>query len=152
MAAAAKHRVALDSLRVPDFFRIGSVLCQAAGSILFDPTRLSAAWITLDEMAGKKRTPAPPDWYVPETYRSAEDLDAGDWLLNLTLRRWLHGGAQPQTEDALRRTGPVLRRGDDSQIKQMHLADLLRWVYSFGLSEWDDPFGASTRHVSHPRR
>lgn len=93
-------------------------------------------------MAGKKRTPAPPEWYVPEAYLSAEDLDAGDWLLNLTLRCWLHRGAQPQTEDALRRAGPVLRREADPQIKRMHLSDVHRWVYSFGFSEWDDPFGA----------
>ncbi len=101
-------------------------------------------------MAGKKRTPAPPEWYVPEAYRSAEDLDAGDWLLNLTLRRWLHGDAQPQTEDALRRAGPVLRRGDDPQIKRMHLADVHRWVYSFGSSEWDDPFGAFDEACQRP--
>lgn len=101
-------------------------------------------------MAGKKRTPAPPEWYVPEAYRSAEDLDAGDWLLNLTLRCWLHGGAQPQTEDALRRAGPVLRRGDDPQIERMHLADVHRWVYSFGSSEWDDPFGAFHEACQRP--
>lgn len=101
-------------------------------------------------MAGKKRTPAPPEWYLPEAYRSAEDLDVGDWLLNLTLRRWLHGGAQPQTEDALRRAGPVLRRGDNHQIKRMHVADLHRWVYSFGSSEWDDPFGAFDEACRRP--
>ena len=76
----------------------------------------------------------------------------GRTSVTLSGTRWLHGNAQPQTEDALGRAGTVLRRGDDSQIKQMPLADLHRWVYSFGLSEWDDPFGASTRHVSHPRR
>jgi hypothetical protein len=93
-------------------------------------------------MAGKKRTPAPPHWYVPERYRCAEDLDAGDWLLNLTLRRWLNSGAQPQTEDALRQAGPVLRRGDGVQIKSMHLTDVHRWVHSFDSNEWDDPFAA----------
>ena len=101
-------------------------------------------------MAGKKRTPAPPEWYVPEAYRSVEDLDAGDWLLNLTFRCWLHRGAPPQTEDALRRAGPVLRRGDDPQIKRMHLADVHRWVYSFGSSEWDDPFGAFDEACQRP--
>ena len=101
-------------------------------------------------MSGKKRTPAPPEWYVPEAYRSAEDLDAGDWLLNLTLRCWLHGDALPQTEDALRCAGPVLRRGDDPQIKRMHLADVHRWVYSFGSSEWDDPFRALDEACQRP--
>lgn len=101
-------------------------------------------------MAGKKRTPAPPEWYVPEAYRSAEELDAGDWLLNLTLRRWMHGVAQPQTEDALRHAGPVLRRGDDHQIKRMHLADVHRWVYSFGSTEWEDPFGAFDEACRRP--
>lgn len=101
-------------------------------------------------MAGKRRTPPPPEWYVSEAYRSAEELDAGDWLLNLALRCWLHGGAQPRTEDALRRAGPVLRRGDDSQIKRMHLADAHRWVYSFDSSEWDDPFGAFEEACQRP--
>ena len=101
-------------------------------------------------MAGKKRTPAPPEWYLPEAYRSAEDIDAGDWLLNLTLRCWLHGGAQPQTEDALRGAGPVLLRGEYPQIKRMHLADVHRWVYSFGSSEWDDPFGAFDEACRRP--
>lgn len=101
-------------------------------------------------MVGKKRTPAPPEWYLPEAYRSAEELDAGDWLLNLTLRCWLHGGAQPQTEDALRHAGPVLRREDDPQIKRMHLADLHRWVYSFGSSEWEDQFEAFNEARQRP--
>ena len=101
-------------------------------------------------MAGTKRTPDPPEWYVPEAYRSSEDLDAGDWLLNLALRRWLYGGAQPQTEDALRRAGTVLRRGDYPQIKRMHLADMHRWVYSFGSSEWDDPFKALDEACQRP--
>lgn len=93
-------------------------------------------------MAGKKRTPDPPEWYVPQAYRSAEDLDLGDWLLNLTVRCWLNGLAQPQTEDALRRAGPVLRRGDHLQVRRMHLADVHRWVAVFSSSEWDDPFEA----------
>lgn len=101
-------------------------------------------------MAGKKRTPAPPEWYAPEAYRSAEDLDAGDWLLNLTLRCWLHGSPQEQTERALRHVGPVLRRGDTSQVKRMHLADLHRWVYSFDWSESDDPFGAFDEACRRP--
>lgn len=101
-------------------------------------------------MAGKKRTPAPPEWYVPEAYRSAEELDAGDWLLNLTLRRWLHREALSQTEDALRRAGPVLRRGDDPQIRKMHLTDVHRWVYSFGSNEWDDPFEAFDQACQRP--
>ncbi|MES2611111.1 MAG: hypothetical protein V4679_12765 [Pseudomonadota bacterium] len=49
---------------------------------------------------------------------------------------------QPQTEEALRHAGPVLRRKDDSQVKQMHLADVHRWVYSFDPGEWDDPWDA----------
>ena len=93
-------------------------------------------------MAGKKRTPEPPEWYHPEAYVSAEDLDTGDWLLNLTLRCWLHRAMQPQTEAALRHAGPVLRRNDDLQLKQMHLADVHRWVYSFDWGEWADPWEA----------
>jgi hypothetical protein len=89
-------------------------------------------------MAGKKRTPAPPEWYVPEAYGSAEDLDAGDWLLNLTLRRWLHDGAQPQTSSAIRDdlsneprfwkthhrivTGPLLGQEPFSQISPEEVA------------------------------
>lgn len=101
-------------------------------------------------MAGKKRTPAPPEWYEPEAYRSAKDLDAGDWLLNLSLRCWLHGNPQEQTENALRRVGPVLRRGDTSQLRRMHLADLHRWVHSFNWSEWDDPLGAFDEACRRP--
>jgi hypothetical protein len=89
-------------------------------------------------MVGKKRTPAPPEWYDSQAYRSTEDLDPGDWLLNLTLRCWLHRDPQPQTEHALRHAGPVLLRKDDTQIKTMHLADVHRWVYSFRSGEWDD--------------
>jgi hypothetical protein len=74
----------------------------------------------------------------------------GDWLLNLTLRRWLHGCEQPQTEEALRRAGPVLRRRDDSQIKRMHAADVHRWLYSFSWSEWDDPLGAFDEACQRP--
>ncbi|CAN7217107.1 hypothetical protein [Acidovorax sp. Leaf78] len=93
-------------------------------------------------MTGKKRTPHPPEWYAPDAYRSAELLDAEDWLLNLTLRCWLHRDAQPRTEEALRQAGPVLQRKNDSQIKQMHLADIHRWVYSFDWSKWNDPHEA----------
>jgi hypothetical protein len=87
-------------------------------------------------MAGKKQTPLPPAWYRPEGYRGAEKLDAGDWLLNLTLRCWLHRQPQEQTEQALRSAGPVLRRGDVSQIIRMHKADVHRWVNVFKNSEW----------------
>lgn len=86
-------------------------------------------------MVGKRQA---PEWYVPEAYHAAEALDEGDWLLNLTLRNWLHREAQPRTEEALRRVGPVLRREDDTQIKQMHLADVHRWVHKFKEFEWDD--------------
>lgn len=101
-------------------------------------------------MAGKKRTPAPPKWYDAGAYRSAEDLDSGDWLLNLTLRCWLHRHVQPETEDALRDAGPVLRRNDNAQIKRMHLADVHRWVYSFGSSEWDNPLEALDEACHRP--
>jgi hypothetical protein len=90
-------------------------------------------------MVGKKRTPVLPEWYDSAAYLSAEDLDPGDWLLNLTLRCWLHRQPHPQTEVALRHAGPVLRRNDGAQIKQMHVADVHRWVYSFASSEWDNP-------------
>jgi hypothetical protein len=101
-------------------------------------------------MSGKKRTPAPPEWYDPKAYRAAEDLDPGDWLLNLTLRCWLHREAQPQTEGALRHVGPVLRRNDNAQVKRMHLADAHRWVYSFGSAEWDNPCGARDEACERP--
>lgn len=101
-------------------------------------------------MAGKKQTPVPPAWYKPEAYRSTEELDAGDWLLNLTLRCWLHRHPQQQTEDALRCVGPVLRRGDDCQIIRMHKADVHRWVYSFNSGDWDDPFKAIDEACKRP--
>lgn len=101
-------------------------------------------------MAGQKQTPAPPAWYRPESYHSAEDLDAGDWLLNLSVRSWLHRHPQAQTEDALRYVGPVLRRGDDAQIICMHKADIHRWVYSFNGSEWDDAFKAFDEACRRP--
>ncbi|MBX9792735.1 MAG: hypothetical protein K2Y02_00405 [Burkholderiaceae bacterium] len=101
-------------------------------------------------MAGKKQTPAAPSWYRPDAYRSAQELDAGDWLLNLTLRSWLHRDAQMRTEEALRDAGPVLRRGDDAQIIRMHTADLHRWVYSFKSSEWDDGFEAFREARARP--
>lgn len=93
-------------------------------------------------MAGRKRTPAPPEWYSPERYQDADELDNGDWLLNLTLRSWLHREVQSRTEDALRRAGPVLRREDGPQIKRMHSLDLHRWIYAFDWSEWEDPIEA----------
>ena len=101
-------------------------------------------------MSGKKHTPVPPVWYQPEAYRSAEDLDAGDWLLNLTLRCWLHSDPQEMTEEALRCVGPVLRRGDHSQIIRMHRNDTHRWVYSFNSSEWDDAFEAFDEACERP--
>ena len=101
-------------------------------------------------MAGKKRTPLPPAWYKPEAYRSAEELDAGDWLLNLTVRCWLHSRPLAQTEAALRRVGPVLRREDDSQIVQMHKADEHRWVHSFKSSEWDNEWEAFEEACERP--
>ena len=67
-------------------------------------------------MAGTKQTPKLPTWFDPAAYASAEELDAGDWLLNLTLRRWLHDEPNPQTEAALRLAGPVLRRSDAAQV------------------------------------
>lgn len=101
-------------------------------------------------MTGKKRTPDPPEWYVPDAYWAAEVLDAGDWLLNLALRSWLHRDGQPQTEKALRLAGPVLRRNDDAQIKRMHLMDAHRWVYSFRDSEWDDMHHALEEACERP--
>ncbi len=101
-------------------------------------------------MSGKKQTPVPPAWYQPEAYRSAEDLDAGDWLLNLALRCWLQSEPLEQTEEALRCVGPVLRRNDDSQIIRMHKKDVHRWVYSFNSSEWDDAFKAFDEACDRP--
>lgn len=102
-------------------------------------------------MVGKKRTPSPPKWYVRDAYRPAEHLDVGDWLLNLSVRRWLDNKSQPQTEAALRAAGPVLRRTDAQQIKLMHVADIHRWVYSFGSSDWDDPFRAFDEARERPQ-
>lgn len=101
-------------------------------------------------MAGKKRTPTPPAWYRPEAYCAAQDLDAGDWLLNLAIRSWLHRDPQARTEEALREVGPVLRRGDDDQIIRMHAADGHRWVYSFKSTEWEDPFSALDEACRRP--
>jgi hypothetical protein len=101
-------------------------------------------------MAGKKQTPAAPAWYKPEGYRSAEELDVGDWLLNLTLRCWLHRHRHEQTEDALRSVGPVLRRGDDFQIIRMHKADMHRWVKTFKDSEWVDAFDSFEEALERP--
>lgn len=102
-------------------------------------------------MVGKKRTPSPPGWYARDAYRAAEELDGGDWLLNLSVRRWLHSDTQPQTEAALRSAGPVLRRADVKQIKRMHMADAHRWVCSFSSSEWEDPFQALDEACERPQ-
>ena len=101
-------------------------------------------------MAGKKKTPAPPVWYSPQAYLAADELDTGDWLLNLALRGWLHREPQARTEDALRHVGPVLRRGDDAQIARMHNADVHRWVDSFKPGEWDDAWEAIDEAVERP--
>lgn len=105
-------------------------------------------------MAGKKRTPAAPAWFQADAYDAAASLDAGDWLLNLTLRRWLHDEPNAATEDALRQVGPVLRRGNPAQVRAMHLADVHRWVYSFRSDEWDDdpftPFDEACRRPQLP--
>jgi hypothetical protein len=102
-------------------------------------------------VVGIRRTPAPPDWYIRDAYHPAEELDAGDWLLNLSVRRWLHSNTRPQTEAALRAAGPVLRRADGQQIKRMHIADAHRWVYSFSSSEWEDPFLALDEACERPQ-
>jgi hypothetical protein len=101
-------------------------------------------------MAGKKRTPPPPPWYRPDAYATAQELDAGDWLLNLTLRSWLDRDPNKRTEEALRSAGPVLRRNDDAQIIRMHQADSHRWVYSFNWREWDDPLDAFREAMERP--
>lgn len=92
-------------------------------------------------MAKTKRAPAAPQWFRGDGYDAAATLDAGDWLLNLTLRRWLRDERNPATEDALRSAGPVLKRGDPAQVKAMHLADVHRWISVFKGDEWDgDPY------------
>jgi hypothetical protein len=101
-------------------------------------------------MAGKKRTPDRPQWFKPRAYDVAESLDAGDWLLNLTLRGWLRDTASSATEDALRHVGPVLKRGDAAQVRAMHLADVHRWVYSFNSDDWPDPFEAFDEASKRP--
>ncbi len=102
-------------------------------------------------MVGKSRTPSAPGWYERDAYRAAEELDVGDWLLNLSVRRWLHSDPKPQTEAALRAAGPVLRRSDGHQIKRMHIADAHRWVNSFSSSEWEDPFQALDEACERPQ-
>jgi len=116
---------------------------QADADTPIEPRSIANTRCTSDQfppvdMSGKKQTPVAPAWYQRDAYRSADDLDAGDWLLNLTLRCWLHGHPQEQTEEALRSVGPVLRRGDDAQMIRMHKADAHRWLYSFRSSEWPD--------------
>ena len=101
-------------------------------------------------MAGKKQTPPAPSWYRPDAYRVASTIDAGDWLLNLALRSWLYREPNERTEAALRSVGPVLRRGDDAQIKEMHLADVHRWVYTFRGDQWDDPWDAIEEACGRP--
>lgn len=101
-------------------------------------------------MAGKTRTPARPAWYSPDAYLAAEELDAGDWLLNLVLRSWLHREWREQTEEALQSAGPVLRRNDEAQIIRMHRADTHRWVAWFRSSDWDDPFIAFKEARTRP--
>lgn len=87
-------------------------------------------------MARTKSAPTAPAWFRPEAYDAAAPLDAGDWLLNLTLRCWLRNEPNPATEKALREVGPVLRRGDAAQVRAMHLADVHRWIGRFNASEW----------------
>lgn len=101
-------------------------------------------------MAGKKRGPALPGWFRPDSYRDADSIDAGDWLLNLTLRHWLDAYPIEATEAALRLVGPVLKRADAAQIKAMHEADIHRWVYSFDSRAWPDPFGALDEAMTRP--
>lgn len=101
-------------------------------------------------MVGKKRTPGPPAWFKADAYRGAEAMDAGDWLLNLTLRSWLHRHPSPETEAALRGAGPLLRRGDEAQMRAMHLADSHRWVMRFSSAAWDDPFTAHDEACRRP--
>lgn len=101
-------------------------------------------------MAGMSRTPKRPAWFDPNAYAVAEELDAGDWLLNLTLRRWLHDEPSPQVEDALRRAGPVLRRTDTSQIKAMHLADRHRWLATFSSADFGDDLEALFEETNRP--
>ncbi|MFT3816043.1 MAG: hypothetical protein QM750_00185 [Rubrivivax sp.] len=101
-------------------------------------------------MAGKKRTPVAPAWFSPDSYRLAAGLDMGDWLLNLTLRSWLHHKPNERTELALRSVGPVLRRKDEAQIKGMHLADVHRWVARFKANQWDDMGAAFDEACSRP--
>lgn len=100
-------------------------------------------------MAGKTRKPkGPPQWFKCEAYSAADTLDAGDWLLNLTLRCWLNGYPNSQTEEALRRAGPVLRRGDAKQLHAMHEADCHGWPCTVQLatrSGWAEWFASQRR-------
>lgn len=100
----------------------------------------------------KRTAPTAPEWFRPDAYDAAANLDAGDWLLNLTLRCWLRAVPNPTTEDALRRVGPVLRRGDAAQMRAMHLADVHRWIDRFHADEWggDPPFEEACQRPQLP--
>lgn len=67
----------------------------------------------------RRRGPIPgPSWFDGESYRDAEKLDRGDWLLNLVMRRWLHDEPQPEFE-ALLRDSPILRRDEWSNGRNL---------------------------------
>lgn len=66
-------------------------------------------------MGRKRKAASLPAWFDLDRYADAEDMDAGDWLLNLTFRRWLADEGEPQDEALLREFGPVLRRSDQRQ-------------------------------------
>lgn len=66
-------------------------------------------------MGRKRKVPSLPSWFDLARYAEAESMDAGDWLLNLTFRRWLNEKSEPEDEALLREFGPVLRRADERQ-------------------------------------
>lgn len=61
-------------------------------------------------MSRRMRAPRLPAWFNPRAYDEAERMDAGDWLLNLCLRRWLHDDTNEVIEGYVRER-PIWRRG-----------------------------------------
>jgi hypothetical protein len=45
-------------------------------------------------------------------------MDAGDWLLNLCVRRWLHANPNAEIEDFIRQR-PIMQRGDQALMSDM---------------------------------
>ena len=78
-------------------------------------------------MVLKRRGIRPPPWFDLAAYAEAETMDAGDWLLNLTFRRWLGVDGEPEVEESLRSLGPILHRADPRQESELFGPFQDRW-------------------------